>query len=83
MPDIQSVETIEDPEARKLWFEDRGMALWYVWGRIDMGEKRESDNHWEFAKKWADAKHSYRLGERGSLCTMQDALAKHDAGEAI
>jgi len=71
------------PESRKLWYEDRGMALWYMWGRMDMGEARDVNDNFDFAGKWADAKQDYRDGKRGSIMPLQEALAKFDAKEVI
>lgn len=65
------------------WYEDRGMALWYMWGRMDMGEKRDVNDNWRFAEAWADAQDAFRKEKRHSLPSLQGALAKFDAGEAI
>lgn len=69
--------TVPDKE----WYEDRGMALWYMWGRMDMGEKRDVNDNWVFAEKWADAKRAFRNEARHSLPSLQDALKWHDEGK--
>lgn len=76
-------ETQAWPVRSTAWYEDRGMALWYLWGRMDAGEKRDVDDNWRFAEAWADAKDAYRKEARGSLPSLQDALVKFEAGEAI
>jgi hypothetical protein len=78
-----SEETQTDAPRSKDWYDDRGMALWYMWGRMDMGETRDVNDNFDFAGQWADAKQAYRDGKRGSLPPLQEALKKFDAKEAI
>lgn len=63
------------------WYEHRGMALWYLWGRMDMGEKRDVNDNWRFAETWADAQWHFKAQRKHHLPSLQGALEAWDKKE--
>lgn len=78
MPERQATPG-RSPEAAH----DETQALWYLWGRMDMGEKRDVNDNWRFASAWADAQEAFRKEERHWMPSLQDALRTFDEGGTI
>lgn len=65
------------------WYSQVSIACYYLYGRMDMGETRDTNDNYKFAEAWADAKWQFERSLRSSLPTLQGALARWDAKEGI
>lgn len=58
-------------------------ATAYLWGRMDMGEKRDVNRNFKFAEWYADEYWRWDRHERVSMPALYRALELFDAGEAF
>ena len=56
------------------WWTDHLQAMAYLWGRMDMGEKRDVNDNYRFTMAYADAYHEWRHNQRVMMWALYRAL---------